>query len=83
MHEVEFCAQVKSWLDTLFAQHPEWPFERAAIEQYGSGSNKRSDLRIYAKGLAQRPPPWRTAKKINCTRTQADTGICYPRDMIP
>jgi len=38
MHEVEFCAQVKSWLDALFASHPEWPFDHAAIEQYGSGS---------------------------------------------
>ena len=55
MHEVEFCAQVKSWLDTLFASHPEWPFDHAAIEQYGSGSTKRSDLRIYARDCATTP----------------------------
>ena len=52
MHEVEFCAQVKSWLDALFAQHPEWPFDHAAIEQYGTGSAQRSDLRVYARNSA-------------------------------
>jgi len=50
VNEVSFCADVQSWADALFAQHPEWPFERAAIEQYGSGNMKRSDLRIYRKG---------------------------------
>ena len=51
-NEVAFCADVKSWADALFVQHPEWPFEHAKIEQYGSGNNKRSDLRIYRRGNA-------------------------------
>lgn len=49
-HEVAFCGDVKSWADALFAQHPEWPFDRAAIEQYSAGSRKRHDLRIYRRG---------------------------------
>ncbi|MCX6993578.1 MAG: hypothetical protein NT011_10615 [Kiritimatiellaeota bacterium] len=34
-NEVAFCGDIKSWADALFARHPEWPFSRAAIEQYG------------------------------------------------
>jgi hypothetical protein len=49
-NEVAFCADVKSWLDALFQQHPEWPFERAHIEQYGRGTDKRQDLRILGRG---------------------------------
>jgi len=45
-HEVSFCADVKSWAEALFAQHPEWPFSEAHIEEYGRGTNKRQDLRI-------------------------------------
>ena len=45
-HEVSFCAEVKSWADALFAQHPEWPFGGAHIEKYGKGTNKRQDLRV-------------------------------------
>jgi len=47
MHELTFCGQVKSWCDYLFRQHPEWPFDRAEIEERGRGNNKRADLRIY------------------------------------
>jgi hypothetical protein len=47
MHELTFCGQVKSWCDDLFRQHPEWPFDRAEIEERGRGNNKRADLRIY------------------------------------
>jgi hypothetical protein len=47
MHELTFCGQVKSWCDALFAQHAEWPFDRAEIEERGRGNNKRADLRIY------------------------------------
>ncbi|MBM4046399.1 MAG: hypothetical protein FJ279_14920, partial [Planctomycetes bacterium] len=50
VHEVSFCAQVKSWADSLFAAHPEWPFTKATIEEYGSGTSKRQDLRIYRRG---------------------------------
>jgi hypothetical protein len=49
-HEVAFCGDVKSWADALFAAHPEWPFSHAKIEQYGIGTNKRSDLRVFRKG---------------------------------
>ncbi len=49
-YEVAFCSEVKSWLDTLFATHSEWPFSIARIEQYGFGTNKRSDLRVFRKG---------------------------------
>jgi len=43
---VEFCAEVKSWADALFAAHPEWPFGQALIEHSGVGNRKRQDLRI-------------------------------------
>lgn len=49
MHELEFCSDVKSALDSLFAAHPEWPFTEAKIEQYGVGNNQRNDLRIFRK----------------------------------
>ena len=48
-NEVTFCADVKSWMDALFQQHPEWPFERAHIEKYGRGTNKRHDFRVLAR----------------------------------
>jgi hypothetical protein len=46
-HEVTFCSRVKSWADALFAQHPEWPFRRAEIEESKAIKRKRSDLRIH------------------------------------
>jgi hypothetical protein len=49
-NEVAFCADVKSWADALFASRPDWPFTHAKIEQYGTGNNRRSDLRIFRKG---------------------------------
>jgi hypothetical protein len=49
-NEVAFCADVKSWADAIFSAHPDWPFTHAKIEQYGTGNNKRSDLRIFCKG---------------------------------
>ena len=49
-NEVAFCADVKSWADALFSSRPDWPFTHAKIEQYGTGNNKRSDLRIFCKG---------------------------------
>jgi len=45
-HELSFCADVKAWADALFADHPEWPFAEAYIEEYGKGSSKRQDLAI-------------------------------------
>jgi hypothetical protein len=53
-HEVAFCAEVKSWSDGLFQRDPTLPFDSAAIEQYGQGSHKRQDLRIYARAGASR-----------------------------
>jgi len=49
-NEVAFCGDVKSWADALFATRDDWPFSHAKIEQYGTGNNKRSDLRIFRKG---------------------------------
>ncbi len=50
MHEVEFCGDVKSLCDALFASRPDWPFSGAKIEQYGVGNYRRSDLRFFRKG---------------------------------
>ncbi len=51
-HEVTFCSRVAGWANALFAQHPEWPFRRAEIEESKAIRRKRSDLRIY--GTANR-----------------------------
>ncbi|MFH1970723.1 MAG: hypothetical protein ABIJ53_10450, partial [Verrucomicrobiota bacterium] len=49
-NEVAFCGDIKSWADALFARHPEWPFSRAAMEQYGPTGHKRQDLRFIRRG---------------------------------
>jgi hypothetical protein len=51
-NEVAFCANVKSWSDSLFQRDQTLPFDSAAIEQYGRGTQKRQDLRIYARAGA-------------------------------
>jgi hypothetical protein len=56
-NEVAFCADVKSWADALFSSRPDWPFTHAKIEQYGTGNNKRSDLRIFAKAARRQFSP--------------------------
>jgi len=48
-YEVTFCSRVAGWANSLFDQHPEWPFRRAEIEQSKAIKRKRSDLRIYGK----------------------------------
>ena len=48
-YEVTFCSRVAGWANSLFEQHPEWPFRRAEIEQSKAIKRKRSDLRIYGK----------------------------------
>ena len=48
-HEVTFCSRVAGWANELFHQHPEWPFERAEIEESTGASRKRSDLRFYGR----------------------------------
>src|ERR1041385_1083069 len=49
-HEVTFCSRVAGWLNALFAEHPEWPFRRAEIEESKAIKRKRSDARIYGDG---------------------------------
>jgi hypothetical protein len=49
-HEVAFCADVKSWVDALYKTHPDWSLSHAKIEQYGRGTNKRSDIRVFRRG---------------------------------
>src|SRR5207244_3956923 len=46
-HEVTFCSRVAGWANALFAEHPEWPFRRAEIEQSKAIKRKRSDIRIH------------------------------------
>ena len=51
VHEVSFCARVKSWAEALFARKPALRFKRVEIEESTAKSRKRSDLRVYdAKG---------------------------------
>ena len=52
IHEVSFCGDVKSWADSLFAQHADWPFSHALIEEFGNETNKRHDLRFFQHGSA-------------------------------
>ncbi|MBI4662499.1 MAG: N-6 DNA methylase [Verrucomicrobia bacterium] len=47
--EVTFCSRVAGWLNALFAEHPEWPFRRAEIEESRAINRKRSDLRVYGE----------------------------------
>jgi methylase of polypeptide subunit release factors len=53
-HEVAFCAEIKSWSDALFQRDSRLPFGSAAIEQYGRGSQKRQDFRVYARAEGHR-----------------------------
>src|SRR5437667_5157257 len=46
-YEVTFCSRVAGWANALFAEHPEWPFRRAEIEESRAIKRKRSDLRVY------------------------------------
>ena len=46
-YEVTFCSRVAGWANALFAEHPEWPFRHAEIEQSRAIQRKRSDLRFY------------------------------------
>src|ERR1035437_5705562 len=48
-NEVAFCADVKSWSDALFRDDTSLPFHSSAIEQYGHGSQKRQDFRVYSR----------------------------------
>lgn len=52
IHEVDFCAQVMSEANTLFAQDPAaYPFAEARVEGFGTGPSKRKrkDLRFFER----------------------------------
>ena len=48
-HEVNFCADVSKWADNWFQNHTDLPFGSSEIEEFATGSNKRSDLRFYQR----------------------------------
>jgi hypothetical protein len=51
VHEVSFCARVKSWAEAQFSVKPQLGFKRVEIEKSAIKSRKRSDLSVYdAKG---------------------------------
>jgi methylase of polypeptide subunit release factors len=49
IHEADFCAEVASYSNAIFASHAEYPFKSARIEGFGRGSEKakRKDLRFF------------------------------------
>ena len=53
IHELTFCGDIKSWADAIFSLRREWPFARAEIEEFGQGSSKRQDLRIFDRNSRQ------------------------------
>lgn len=48
IHEADFCAEVASYSNAIFSNHPEYPFKSARIEGFGRGAEKakRKDLRV-------------------------------------
>ena len=48
-HEVTFCANVQSWAEALFVQHPEWPFTHVEIEKRAGRTRKRSDIQVFQR----------------------------------
>lgn len=49
IHEADFCAEIASYSNAIFSNHPEYPFKSARIEGFGRGADKakRKDLRVY------------------------------------
>jgi methylase of polypeptide subunit release factors len=49
IHEADFCAVIASYSNSIFSNHPEYPFKSARIEGFGRGADKakRKDLRVY------------------------------------
>ncbi len=49
IHEADFCAEIASYSNTIFSNHPEYPFRSARIEGFGRGADKakRKDFRVY------------------------------------
>ncbi len=50
MNEWGLAAEVKSWWDSEFGEHPEWGLDRCEVERQTEGSLKRSDLVVWAGG---------------------------------
>jgi hypothetical protein len=48
-HEVAFCADVAKWAEKIFEEDQNLPFGSSDIESFGKGSQKRQDLRFYAR----------------------------------
>ncbi|MBI1762775.1 MAG: N-6 DNA methylase [Acidobacteria bacterium] len=48
-HEVAFCAEVAKWAEKLFDEDPRLSLGSSDIESFGRGSQKRQDLRFYAR----------------------------------
>jgi hypothetical protein len=48
-HEVAFCADVAKWAEKIFDENQNLPFGSSDIESFGRGSQKRQDLRFYAR----------------------------------
>lgn len=48
-HEVAFCAEVSKWSDRLFEADTSLPFGSSDIESFGTGSQKRQDIRVYER----------------------------------
>jgi methylase of polypeptide subunit release factors len=49
IHEADFCAEIASYSNAIFSNHPEYLFKSARIEGFGRGADKakRKDLRVY------------------------------------
>ena len=48
-HEVAFCADIAKWAEKIFEEDHDLPFGSSDIESFGRGSQKRQDLRFYAR----------------------------------
>lgn len=48
-HEVAFCADIAKWAEKIFEEDQNLPFGSSDIESFGRGSQKRQDLRFYAR----------------------------------
>jgi len=43
IHEADFCAEIASYSNSIFPNHPEYPFKSARIEGFGRGADKASE----------------------------------------
>lgn len=56
-HEIEFCADVKSWAEALFTSRQGWPFTEAKIEQFGRGTTSVPICAFIGKAVTRRSSP--------------------------